>query len=325
LAIAIDQAECPVCGTVADAFDPGGHPERPRPDCRCPTCGSLERHRIQWLFLREHTGLFTEPTRLLHVAPEGSMGVRIRAMRNVDYLSADLDPSKAMVKMDLTDIDMPDDSFDMILASHVLEHIPDDAAAMREMRRVLRKGGKAVLAVPMWGPATREDLSITDPAERRRLYGQDDHVRMYGYDRVFESRLEAAGFDVTVSQMIVDMDPALRRRYRVSKNEPVHCCTYGQPKLPGAPTMQRDATAGDGQATVSWIAAPDDDPVPTGYVVTPYDGYAPQAPAIFESPVTTQTVTGLTNGVTYRFKVAAINEVGTGPQSLISNPVAPHA
>ena len=89
-----------------------------------------------------------------------------------------------------------------------------------------------MLAVPMWGPETREDLSITDPAERRRLYGQADHVRMYGHDRVFESRLEAAGFDVFVSQMIDEMDPALRRRYRVTKNEPVHCCTYGQPKPP---------------------------------------------------------------------------------------------
>ncbi len=219
------EAECPICGTVAPAFEAGGHPERPRPDCQCPTCGSLERHRGFWLFYRERTTLFTEDVRLLHIGPEACLERAFRTMPNVDYLSGDLDHSKAMMQLDLTKVDLPDSSFDFVHASHVLEHIPDDVAAMRELRRILRPGGTALLAVPMWGDETREDLSITDPDERRRLYGQVDHVRMYGRDGTFESRLRTAGFDVVSDPIVTDMKPALRRRFRVRGREPIFRCT----------------------------------------------------------------------------------------------------
>lgn len=224
------ERECPICDTVVSSFDPGGHPERLRPDCKCPTCGSLERHRGLWLFFRERvfnqrTSVLQRRMRMLHVAPDRPLQRRFRTVRHLRYLTADLNPAKAMVHMDLTNIDRPDDSFDLILASHVLEHIPDDLAAMRELRRVLRDGGKVILAVPMWGDVTREDLSITDPAERRRLYGQDDHVRMYGHDGAFEERLRAAGFEVTIDSVIADMAPTLQQRYRVLADELIFHCT----------------------------------------------------------------------------------------------------
>lgn len=221
---AMDEAECPICGTVVSQFEPAGN-KKVVPDRRCPTCSSLERHRAIWLFFRERTNLFTEDVKMLHVAAELALQPQIKALDNVDYLTADLDPRRGMVEMDLTDIQMPDDTFDIVYASHVLEHIPDDRKAMREIRRVLRPGGWAMLVVPMWGETTREDPTVTDPKERERLFGQDDHVRMYGWDGVFEERLREAGFDVEVPTLVKDMDPALSRRYRIHAREPFHYCT----------------------------------------------------------------------------------------------------
>ena len=220
----VEEAECPVCGTVADAFLPGGRPDRPRPDCRCPGCGSLERHRAFWLFYRERTGLFADALRMLHVAPEPCLAKRFRRLPNITYLSADLNPAKAMIALDLTQSTLPDNGFDVIHASHVLEHISDDVAAMRELHRMLSPGGLALLAVPVWGDTTQEDPAITDPAERARRYGQADHVRMYGRDGILQQRLRTAGFSVTEDRLIKDMEPALRRRYRVRAREPIFAC-----------------------------------------------------------------------------------------------------
>ena len=330
-----DEAECPLCGVVVEAFASGGHPTRPRADSWCQGCGSLERHRALWLYLRDRTDVLTAPLRLLHVAPENCIGERLQALPNLDYLSADLDPTRAMVGMDLTQIDLPDESFDVILVAHVLEHIADDHAAMAELRRVLRRGGKAILCVPISQGVTAEDLSITDPAERQRLYRQSDRVRMYGRDGVFEDRLRTAGFDVVSDPIIEDMAPELRRRYRLSfgisrtgqdRYEPIFCCTYGVPTVPGPPAMGPCVTTADGQVSVSWTAPDSDGRSPiTGYVVTPIIGYYPLPPVTFGSTATTQKITGLTNSTTYRFKVAAINGVGTGPTSQASNAVTPTA
>jgi SAM-dependent methyltransferase len=233
-----DHAHCPLCGTTAERFEPFGV-KAERPDCRCPTCGSLERHRLVWLFLGLHTDFFdgcsTGPggspaapaaarRRMLHIAPEPTMGSRFKKLPTFDYLSGDIEPGRAMVEMDITDIDQPDDTFDVIYASHVLEHIPDDVRAMRELRRVLKPTGWAVLEVPIHGSATREDLSVTDPAERNRLFGQHDHVRMYGRDGEYERRLRLAGFDVTVVPLAQELGPAAARRFRLRPDEDVYLC-----------------------------------------------------------------------------------------------------
>jgi SAM-dependent methyltransferase len=318
-----DKAECPLCGTIAEAFEDGGNPEHPRPDCKCPTCGSLERHRAFWLYFRVRTSLFSGKVRMLHMAAEPCIAERFLDQPNVDYITADLDPTRGMVASDLTRMAFADQSFDLILCSHVLEHIPDDLSAMRELRRILRPGGQAVLAVPMWRKVTEEDLTITDPAERLRRFGQNDHVRSYGLDGVFGQRLNEAGFDVVDDPIIRELDPTLRRRYRVLVQEPIFRCTYGVPVPPSAPTMLHDAVAGDRQATMSWVPFDPQSEAIAGYVVTAYDGYFPELSVTFNSPATTQTIGGLTNGVTYRFKVAAFNEMGTGTASKVSNPVVP--
>ena len=126
------------------------------------------------------------------MAPEPCLAEKFR--QEYDYLSIDLDGKKAMMAMDLTAMTFDDNSFDAIVCNHVLEHIPDDKKAMKELFRVLKPGGWASLQVPIKGDITQEDLSITEPKERLRLYGQEDHVRYYGRD--FIGRLKEAGFDV---------------------------------------------------------------------------------------------------------------------------------
>lgn len=117
---------------------------------------------------------------MLHVAPEPSFGVIFSKSKYIDYLSADLYDKSVMVKMDITDIQYPENYFDIIFCSHVLEHVLDDKKAMREFLRVLKPTGWAVLQVPIMAMKTIEDPSITDPDERLRVFGQHDHVRRYG-------------------------------------------------------------------------------------------------------------------------------------------------
>jgi ubiquinone/menaquinone biosynthesis C-methylase UbiE len=217
-------AECPICGTVAPSFLALG-PRKLVPDRKCPTCGSLERHRQLWLFFEAETNLFTDRLRMLHIAPERCIATRLHARKNIDYLSADLIPSWAMVHMDLTDIHFPAETFDVIYASHVLEHVPDDRLAMRELYRVLRCGGWAILQVPIWRPRTNEDPTVTDPAERERRFGQSDHVRMYGHDGVYEQRLREAGFDVSVNRFARELSSETVRRYRLREAEDIYLVT----------------------------------------------------------------------------------------------------
>ena len=189
---------CPVCRTPSRRFREYGIV--PRPDALCMHCGALERHRLAWLYLERRTELFDgRPKRMLHVAPEDAFERRLRRALGEGYLTADLSEARAMVAMDVEDIQMPDGSFDVIFCSHVLEHVRDDRRAMREFFRVLRPGGWAVLLVPITAEKTVEDPTVTDPAERLRRFGQDDHVRRYGPDYV--DRLREAGFTVTVTRV----------------------------------------------------------------------------------------------------------------------------
>ena len=160
---------------------------------------------------------------MLHIAPEPSLSPKFRAARNMDYLSADLDPvkAKAMVKMDITDIQFPDNSFDVIYCSHVLEHVPDDRKAMRELARVLKPSGWAMLAVPIPRDKTFEDPKITTAADRERVYGQYDHVRAYGPD--FADRLRESGFAVTVDNFPSKISEEMVRRHGLSRKDIFLC------------------------------------------------------------------------------------------------------
>lgn len=213
---------CPVCGKSARAFKPYGIV--PRPDAQCPHCGALERHRLAWLYLQQRTNLFDgRPRQMLHVAPELCFQPRLRRKLGEGYLTADLDSPRAAVRMDITDIRYPDASFDVILCSHVLEHVPDDRRAMREFHRVLRPDGWAILLVPITAERTFEDPSVTDPAERLRLFGQEDHVRQYGPDYV--DRLREAGFEVSTTRVpdLVSPEDAGRMALTSAAGDIFHC------------------------------------------------------------------------------------------------------
>jgi SAM-dependent methyltransferase len=198
---------CPVCESRIRGFEDFGYDE----NAWCPVCASMRRHRLVWLFFLRNTKLFDRnPKRMLHVAPEVALQPRLACIPNLEYVTADLHDPNCMVKMDITDIQYPDNAFDVIYCSHVLEHVPDDRKAMHECARVLKPEGWAVFMVPLSEEHTIEDPSITNPAERERLFGQHDHVRRYGPD--FKDRLEKAGFKVTVMRPshIASMGDTLR-------------------------------------------------------------------------------------------------------------------
>ena len=187
---------CPVCNASFRAFRSAGNPLRR--DAQCPACGALERHRLLWLYLKSRTNLFDGvPKKVLHVAPEICLENKLRAELGKDYVTADLENSRAMVKLDITDITYRDGYFDVIYCSHVLEHVPDDRKAMREFYRVLNPNGWAILLVPITAEVTFEDASVVSPQERLRLFGQEDHVRQYGPDYI--DRLKECGFRVQVT------------------------------------------------------------------------------------------------------------------------------
>lgn len=213
---------CPVCERSSSRFREFGNP--PRADAQCPRCGALERHRLVWLYFQRRTDLFDgRPKRVLHVAPELCLQPRLRRRLGSGYLTADLESPRAAVRMDVTDIRYPDESFDVVFCSHVLEHVPDDRRAMREFFRVLKGGGWAILLVPITAAATFEDPAVTDPAERLRLFGQEDHVRRYGPDYV--DRLREAGFAVSTTGIadLASPDDIVRMALTPAAGDIFHC------------------------------------------------------------------------------------------------------
>ena len=186
---------CPVCESRCRRFLSHGPPSRRVRDAVCPVCLSHPRLRLAWLFLSTRTDLLDgRPKRLLHVAPEPALTRLLRNARDIEIVSADLDSPHARMVLDITRIDMEDASLDVILCSHVLEHVHDDRRAMRELCGILRPGGWAMIQVPISRRPTFEDPSSTDPAEREGLLWQADHVRLYGLD--IADRLTEAGFEV---------------------------------------------------------------------------------------------------------------------------------
>lgn len=203
---------CPVCKNSIRRFQARYNNDVRRPGARCPVCQSLERHRLDFIFLRDKTNLFEpQSQRLLHIAPEPMFEKLFNEIESVAPVTIDLRERKADVTGDITKIPFADESFDVIYCSHVLEHIPDDKRALAEMRRVLKPDGWAMIEVPVTARKTFENPDIQDPVMRAKLFGQHDHCRRYGLD--FEEKLTAAGFTVRVynSEDIVRDKEELRR------------------------------------------------------------------------------------------------------------------
>ena len=197
---------------------------KPRENAIAPDSLSLERHRLMWLFLKDKTNFFTEKLKFLHIAPEYCFIKIFKGMKNIDYTTGDLISPWADVKMDVHNIPFEENSFDVVICNHVLEHVDDSNKVMREFYRVMRPGGWGIFQVPIDNnnPNTIEDKSVTDPKERERLYWQSDHLRLFGRD--YGDRLSKAGFKVTESDYINELDPKLVERYALLKNEKVYFC-----------------------------------------------------------------------------------------------------
>lgn len=210
--------ECPICGWTGKEFLVYGPFQRK--NVECPQCLSHERHRLMYLYLKKYLPGHAKIS-LLHFAPEKSIADFLKTYKNIDYLSADLDTARAMVKQDITNISLEDNSFDYIICSHVLEHVIDDRKGMQELFRVLKPGGSALIEVPVdkSRQSTYEDFSITAPEERLKAFNQDDHVRIYGLD--YKNRLQAAGFKVKI---VAFKNKNLISKYGLISGENLYIC-----------------------------------------------------------------------------------------------------
>ena len=208
----------PIDGRGYRTFLPYGY-EKPRENVLAPGTLSLERHRLLWLYLTRHTDFFSRPASLLHFAPEQAFYKRFRKLPHLHYVTTDLDSPLADVAADICRLPFADASFDIILCNHVLEHIPDHRKALAELYRVLKPGGWGVFQVPqeLARETTLEDPSITDPDERRRIFGQYDHVRVYGRD--YFDILSRAGFEVEAVDLTSTLPPGEIERYRLAPGE----------------------------------------------------------------------------------------------------------
>lgn len=208
----------PIDGKSFRTFLPYGY-EKQRPNILSPSTLSLERHRLLWLYLKNETDFFSKNSKVLHFAPEQCFLKRFRNQKNLDYTTTDLLSPIADVKADICDLPFESNSFDIILCNHVLEHIPDDTKAMKELYRVMKPGGYGVFQIPqdMSRATTFEDNTITDKAERTKIFGQYDHVRVYGRD--YFDKLRSIGFRVEEIGYTSQLNEAEIDKYRLAKDE----------------------------------------------------------------------------------------------------------
>jgi SAM-dependent methyltransferase len=208
----------PIDGKSFRKFLPYGY-ENPRENVLSPSTLSLERHRLLWLYLKNKTDFFTRPIKLLHFAPEQAFYQRFKKLDHITYTTTDLNSPLADVKADICHLPFDDDTFDVILCNHVLEHIPDDTKAMQELYRVMKPGGWGIFQIPqdLKREQTFEDNTITDRKERARIFGQYDHVRIYGRD--YFDKLRSVGFKVEEVDYTNTLPKEDVEKYRLAKGE----------------------------------------------------------------------------------------------------------
>lgn len=208
----------PIDGKTFRSFLPYGY-ESPRENVLSPSTLSLERHRLLWLFLEKETNFFKARLNVLHFAPEQAFYTKFKKLQNLNYTTTDLNSPLADVKADICKLPFENDIYDVILCNHVLEHIPEDTKAMQELFRVLKPGGWGVFQVPQQldRQVTFQDDNITDRKERAKIFGQYDHVRIYGRD--YFNKLRTIGFEVKEIDYTKTLTPEEVDTYRLAKGE----------------------------------------------------------------------------------------------------------
>ncbi|MCB0461571.1 MAG: class I SAM-dependent methyltransferase [Flavobacteriaceae bacterium] len=208
----------PIDGKSFKSFLPYGYGTQ-RQNVLSPSTLSLERHRLLWLYLQNESDFFSAEKKVLHFAPEQAFYKRFRKMKNLDYVTTDLNSPLADVKANICDLPFKDNEFDAILCNHVLEHIQDDTKAMQELYRILKPGGYGVFQIPqdLNRATTFEDDSITDKKERAKIFGQYDHVRIYGRD--YFDKLRSVGFKVEEVDYTSKLSESDITKYCLAKGE----------------------------------------------------------------------------------------------------------
>ncbi len=208
----------PIDGKSFKSFLPYGYGKQ-RNNVLSPSTLSLERHRLLWLYLKNETDFFTAEKKVLHFAPEQCFLKRFKKLKNINYTTTDLESPIADVKADICNLPFKDNSYDVILCNHVLEHIPDDTKAMQELYRVLKPGGYGVFQIPqdLSRDITFEDNSIIDKKERAKIFGQYDHVRVYGRD--YFDKLRSIGFKVDEVDYTSNLSAEAIEKYCLAKGE----------------------------------------------------------------------------------------------------------
>ncbi len=215
----------PIDGKSFKKLLPYGYGKQ-RENALSPSTLSLERHRLMWLFLQNETSFFSSKNKLkvLHIAPEQCFLSIFRKQPNLDYLTSDIESPIADVKADICDLPFEDESFDVIFCNHVLEHISDDTKAMQELYRVMKTNGFGIFQIPqdLSREKTFEDDSITDAKERAKIFGQYDHVRVYGRD--YFDKLRSIGFKVDEIDYTKKVAPDKLERFALMKGEILPVC-----------------------------------------------------------------------------------------------------
>jgi len=208
----------PIDDNSFKSFLPYGYGNQ-RNNVLSPSTLSLERHRLLWLYLQNETDFFTASKKVLHFAPEQAFYKRFRNLKHLDYITTDLNSPLADVKADICNLPFKDNEFDIILCNHVLEHIPDDTKAMQELYRVMKVGGYGVFQIPqdLNRNNTFEDNSITDRKQRAEIFGQYDHVRIYGLD--YFDKLRSIGFKVEEVDYTAKLSETDVTRFCLAKGE----------------------------------------------------------------------------------------------------------
>jgi len=212
--------ECPVCEKSFSKFLSYGSDVAHRENVLCPYDLTLERHRLMWLYLKNESNFFsTEKLSVLHIAPEQCFIHQFKAQKNLDYLTGDLVSPIADIHFDLHHIPLEDQRFDVVFCNHVMEHVDDPIQCMKEIYRVMKPGGWAIMQVPqdMSRELTYEDPSITSPEEREKHFWQKDHVRLFGRD--YPQWLEKAGFTVDTYDVKTKLSMEQIERFRLIPNE----------------------------------------------------------------------------------------------------------
>jgi SAM-dependent methyltransferase len=235
------QYQCPMCKFYLARFTPygvanplfeakqvvgGGF----RDQARCFVCGSLDRERLIYMYLKHHTRFLKTPSTILHFAPETMLSNALKSVKSHNYISADIEDERADIMIDMTNIPFDENYFDLIVANHILEHIPDDKKALSELHRVLKvNGGEAILQVPISlnSKLTYEDPDINTEADRLKAFGQKDHVRIYGQD--YQERLSRSGFHVRVFdwKSCSKLNPKGKNKFGLIENEKVFVVKLG--------------------------------------------------------------------------------------------------